>query len=162
MFKELENFLKEKKLTNHELRVLIPLAKGQSQKQVSEDIGITPASVRTIACNAYKKLGIKNRFHFEWVIPFIKKKEMEKERKENKEVKMTEFDRIQDRVFSIAVICGYHEDEEKIYETTKWAIDFCHKEKIDLLEREQDLLFTKKIKDWFLGKENEIKKIKYG
>jgi DNA-binding CsgD family transcriptional regulator len=48
-------------LTPRELKILALLTAGNSTRDIAEQLGITPATVKTHLTSVYKKTGVKNR-----------------------------------------------------------------------------------------------------
>ena len=49
-------------LSAGECRVLERLADGVEFKEIAQDFGVTPGTVRRLAVRAYRKLGVDNRY----------------------------------------------------------------------------------------------------
>ena len=53
---------KNGKLTLRETKILTLVASGYSNKAISDDLRISPHTVKTHICNIYKKINTNNRF----------------------------------------------------------------------------------------------------
>ena len=68
---------------------------------------------------------------------------------------MSELQKLEGLVYSMAVICGEQNNTEKQKEAVKWALDFCHKNTIYLSDPQGEIFLTKSLKDWFLEKKQK-------